>query len=254
MSREDPFEFFRQHFPESQKRKISLEEERRDRRTKTEYPIITFTPLIIGLLNIIYTFLIWLGVYSGLQGSIFLFGKLLERYSGVVLAVNALALLLGLFGLFISNKKKFSIVAIAVCFMVSFPLAGVYLGYIRPPAIKLNEAITIAYKNVPASVMGRAPLTVRWDRQSGSQGIWEMEFDNADITPEELGWVSDPYRNPSVVLNMSSDSGLPENMFKTLLIKIDGKTGEVVSKVANTASNYANKDSLPPTVIPPKPR
>lgn len=254
MGGEDPFEFFRQRLPESQNRQISLEEERRDKRARTEYPIFTFAPLIIGILGAVYTFFIWLGIYSGLQGTIYSIGKLLERYSGLALSVNGLSLFIGLFTTFITNKKKFTIAAVAVCFLVSIPLAGMYLTYLRPPAVKLNEAITIAYYNVPASVIERAPLAVRWNRQSGPDGTWEMEFDNANITPEELGWTSDPSGSPSVILNLIGDSGLPENMFKTLLIRIDGKTGEVTSKMATAAQYSTNKDSPPQTLIPPKSR
>ncbi len=245
----DPFDFFREHLPESQKRRISLEEERRDKRSRTEYPIFTFAPLIVGILDVIYSLLLFLGIYSGMQGAIVSVGRVLEQYSGIVLVVNALALSLGLFALFVSNKKKFPLVAILVCFLVSLPLAAMYLIYISPPAIKQKEAITIVYKNIPASVAGRAPLTVRWNRQSGT---WEMEFYNVNITPEELGWTNDPSGSPSVTLNLIGDSGLPESKFKTLLVNIDGKTGEVVSKVATAAPYQAV--TPPVTVISPKPR
>jgi len=252
MGKEDPFEFFRQHLSQSQKTNISIEEERRNRSCKTEYPFFTFAPLTLGILTSIFTLFLFLGIYSGMQGAIFSLGKLLEEYSGVVLIVNALALLTGLFGLLVSNKKKYPIAALVLGVVVSMPLTAEYYLYIRPPVISQEKAITIAYRNVPASIAESVPLTVRWNRRSGVYGVWEMEFNDVNITPDELGWVSDPSGSPNVILNPVGDSGIPESTFKTLRINIDGRTGQVMSKIAAASQNPSSTGLPPRTIISPK--
>src|ERR1035437_835335 len=236
MGREDPFGFFRQRLPENQKTNISLEEEKRDKRSKTEYPFFTFFPLILGILAAIFTLFLFVGIYSGIQGAIFSLARVTEEYSGAVLSANALTMVLALFSLFISNKKKYPIAALVLCFVLSAPLGAMYLVYIHPPAVSQEKAVLAAYENVPISVTA-APLTVRWDRRSGPNGLWEMEFTDINLTPDELGWTSDPLGSPAVILNLVGDSGLPESTFKTLLINIDGKTGQVVSKTAAASKN-----------------
>jgi beta propeller repeat protein len=156
------------------------------------------------------------------------------------------------------------IIGIALLMMLTF--SGCYAGssqvaspsstspsptWIPPtPIINQEEAIAIAYQNVPFSVVEQASLSVRWTPQIGPRGAWQMEFGEANITQEELGWIPAPSGTPEVLINDFFDTGI----YKTLLINIDGQTGEIMLKMATNGPRLGGPGLPPPplTVIPPK--
>jgi hypothetical protein len=112
------------------------------------------------------------------------------------------------------------------------------------PTITLNEAIDIAYGNVPASVVASSSLVIWWSLQ----GTWQMEF-VTNISQKDLGWVNNPEGTPTVVLNDYFDTGI----YNVLLININGQTGMIQLKMASNGPQTG--DPGPPlTVVPPKAR
>jgi hypothetical protein len=125
--RRDPFEFFRQYLPESQRRNITIEEERRIK-TKAEYPFFTYSPLIVGILTGIYVIVLFL-CFPSLDTVSQI--KTMKTYTLIALSVNGIFLIFGIFAICVSNKKIFPIAGSILCFLTEFPLMGIIFTYLH---------------------------------------------------------------------------------------------------------------------------
>jgi hypothetical protein len=129
----DPFEFFRQYMKEKQNTDISHGDDKRRKGWIIDYPFITFAPLIVGILAGLYALIVFLGVYSGIEGdTLHNLSKTLQDYSGLVLSINAIALPCGIVAAVLSNKKNYPIAGSIMCFIVGIPLLIIHFTAIAP--------------------------------------------------------------------------------------------------------------------------
>ncbi len=91
-------------------------------------------------------------------------------------------------------------------------------------AITEERAIDIAAGALPAEVVRRANMRVKLVPNAWPHGAWQITFDDAYVTREELGW----QEGPNTLL---ADYAV----CKTVLINVDAKTGDILLKMATSA-------------------
>jgi hypothetical protein len=97
-----------------------------------QYPVITFVPLIIGIVCALYLGYVWLGAAPDLNNQFFSLSSSFERSAWLVSMVNAVAFICAAVGIFLSSKKTFPIAGVILCFLLIMPLLGIQLQYWAP--------------------------------------------------------------------------------------------------------------------------
>ena len=89
--------------------------------------------------------------------------------------------------------------------------------------ITKDEAMAIASRFLPPEVIVRAEINAKLVPAIGPHGAWQIIFDNLNppVTRDALGW----QESHDVLLS-------PEDSYKTVLINVDAKTGDILGKMA----------------------
>jgi len=91
-----------------------------------------------------------------------------------------------------------------------------------------DEAIDIASRWIPPDILLRAKVDAYFDSEQSTNGIWQVYFQHLGVTRvelEEFGWEEG---------DNTSFGDLPDdlNEYYGVLINVDAKTGDILSKGA----------------------
>ncbi len=91
------------------------------------------------------------------------------------------------------------------------------------PYISRDEVISIASEVVPPDVVARADLTALLMPEHRPNAIWQVQFLHANVTRSKLGWQED-----------DKTSFGPEEVYWNLIITLDARTGDIISRQATS--------------------
>ncbi len=91
------------------------------------------------------------------------------------------------------------------------------------PYISRDEVISIASEIVPPEIIARARTMASLMTELGPNGVWQVQFLRANTARAELGWQEED----------KTKFG-PEEVYWNLIITIDAKTGEIISREATS--------------------
>lgn len=103
------------------------------------------------------------------------------------------------------------------------------------PKVSQDEAIAIASQQLPADIVEKAEIGAVFAPEVGPNGAWHIFFENIEITREELGWQA----GANVTLG-------PSGKYKTVLISVDSKNGDILLKNASIGPRLAPAPDAPP--------
>ncbi|MDP2731389.1 MAG: hypothetical protein Q8O55_13070, partial [Dehalococcoidales bacterium] len=116
--------------------------------------------------------------------------------------------------------------------------------------ISRDEAVDIASDIIPPEVTERAKITAILRPELGPSGLWQIQHRLARVTRSELGWQEDDRTRfePDVGASLTGW----EIVYPNLIITIDARTGDIVSRTAT--SGVLLGGGVPEIPLYPKPR